>query len=105
MAAHTVDILNAEACCKDSNLDLLVEFRVNGQSPFQLEVGTEVIHELCHIAHLLHGQTGVILVVTVEVDGEQDFLRFVDIVVVEQRRVECVFNRLLDTALSFAVAG
>ena len=74
MATHTVNILNTEACCKNSNLHLLVEFRVNSKSPFQLEVCTEVVHELCYIAHFLHCQTRVVLVVSVEVDREQNLL-------------------------------
>ena len=74
MATHTVNILDSKARCKDSYLHLLVKFWVNSKSPFQLEVSTEVVHELCYITHFFHCQTRVVLIVAVEVDREQNLL-------------------------------
>ena len=54
---HTVNSLNAEACCEDSHLHLVAEGWIEGETPFDFEVATELIHEVVDIVHLVHHQS------------------------------------------------
>ena len=54
---HTVNSLNAEACCEDSHLHLVAEGWIEGETPFDFEVAAELGHEVVDIVHLVHHQS------------------------------------------------
>ena len=84
VAVHAVYVADAEARGEDGDLHLLLQGVVDGNTPLQLEVGSEATHEVVDLVHLLHGQSiGAIL--AAEGYGEENLLRVIDVVVVEQR--------------------
>ena len=85
MVAHAVDALNAKACGKDGDLDLLTQFEIGGESPLDFEVVAKLGHKVVHVVHLLHHQRLLAVLRACKRDGQQDFLRVEDVVVVEQR--------------------
>ena len=105
---HSVNVLDAETGSKDCYLHLLAKVGVESDTPLYLEVGTEALHEIVHFVHFLHHKTVVAVVaccaVLAEVDAEKNLLGVEYVVVVEQRRIECILDSLLDTALALAVA-
>ena len=104
VTVHTVDALDTEAGSEDGDLHLLAQFEVGGKTPLDLEVVAELGHEVVHVVHLLHHQRLLAVLRTCERDGEQDLLGVEDIVIVEQRRVQGVFDGFLHTALALAIA-
>ena len=86
VVGHAVDIFDAEACSKDSDLDLLAKLWVDGESPLEFKAATETIHEVIDIVHLVHGE-GLVLctVLAGEGYGDEYLLGVVDVLVVEQR--------------------
>ena len=57
VACHTVNSLNAESSCKDCHLHLIAKGWVEGETPFDFEVTTKLIHEVIDIVHLVHHQS------------------------------------------------
>ena len=105
MFLHAVDIFDTETGGEDGNLDLLTQIGVEEYAPLGLIVTVEVRHELIDLVHLLHTQSLVIGFVCGEGDTEQNLLGVVDVVVVEQRRVESVVDGFAQSALALAVTG
>ena len=51
---HSVDVSDAEARSEDRYLHLVAEIGVETDTPLDFEVGTELLHEVVHLVHLLH---------------------------------------------------
>ena len=84
VAVHSLYVFETETCCQYGNLDTASQLWVYGESPLQLEVISELLHEVVHIVHLIHGQTRIVLLLACEGDAQQDLLGVEYIVVVEQ---------------------
>ena len=103
MYVHTVYILYAESCCKNSHLYLVAQLGVDSQSPFQFEVVAKVAHEVVDVIHLVHGETCVVFSRTREGNAEKNLLGVEHIVVVEQWRVERILDGFIYSAFSLAI--
>ena len=68
---HAVDILKTETGGKDCHLNLFAQFRVSPDTPLYLEIARETCHEVVDIIHLLHHQTGVIVLFIAEIDAKK----------------------------------
>ena len=96
---HARDVADAESCGEDGDFDVFVEVLVIGDTPDDLDVlVAEFVHELVEFLHLRH-QERVSLAL---VDVEEDFLGVIDIVVVEQGRVERLVDGSCQTMLALA---
>ena len=78
-------VLQSESCCQDGDFYLAAQLRVDGKSPFQLEVVAELLHEVVDIVHLVHGETWIVLLLASESDAQEDLLGVENIIVVEKR--------------------
>ena len=105
VVAHAVDVVDAEARGEYRHLDALAQLGIERQSPLQLELAAEALHEVVDVVHLVHRQSGVLALLAGKRYGEEYLLGVVDVVVVEQRRVERILDGLLHSALALAVAG
>ena len=106
VAAHSVNVLYAEARGEDGNLDFVAQFGVGGESPFYLELGVKLRHEVVHVVHLLHHQAALaVAFLAAEGYAEKDFLGVENVVVVEQGRVQGVVDGLLHAAFALAVTS
>ena len=104
VAVHAVYVADAEARGEDGDLDLLAQLGIDGDTPLDLEAVVKLGHEVVHVVHLLHHEAVVAVLAVGEVDAKQNFLRVEDVAVVEQGRVERIFDGPLHTSLSLAVA-
>ena len=101
---HAVDIGDAESCGEYGDLHALAQFRVDGHAPLDFEVAAELVHEVVYVVHFLHHEVVLAALLLVECNGEKNLLRVEDVVVVEQWRVQCIFDGLLHSVLAFSVS-
>ena len=85
VSVHAFYVLQSESCCQDGDFYLAPQLRVDGKSPFQLEVVAERLHEVVDIVHLVHGETWIVLLLASESDAQEDLLGVENIIVVEKR--------------------
>ena len=93
-----------EAIARGENrhLDLFAQAAVGRHTPFGFDVLLEAFHELVYLVHFLHNERMLLLVG--EGEAENNFAGIIDIVAVEQRRMERVGDGFRDTLFAFAVA-
>ena len=83
VAVHAFHVFESETGSQYGYLYSAAQLWVDGESPLQLEVFAEFLHEVVHIIHLVHSQTWVVLLLAGECDAQQNLLRVEYIVVVE----------------------
>ena len=88
------------ACGKECYFDFFIECIVESYAPDDFDVVAHLLHEGVDFFHFAHQDWFGFGAIEVE----KDFLRFVDIVVVEQRRVECILDGGCYTIFAFAIA-
>ena len=100
---HSIHVLDTKTGGKYCDLDLLAQFGIDADTPFDFEIASETRHEVVDIVHFLHHQTGIVAILIAEVYTEKYLLGVEYIIIIEQRRIESILDGFAHASFALTI--